>query len=137
MMFLTEKQNSQAHFKTVSISVNAFSRHYCHNRNMANRLKPDENRRASKLHLHAWLKKKKLTVEALADQLNTGKSVVSKLANGRQQYTQEWLERIAFIFDCEPTALLRDPDFESADEIISTLSDEARERALNVLKALK
>lgn len=136
MMFLTEKQNSQALAERVSISGNAISHQYCHNRNMASRLKPEENRRISKLHLHAWLKKNKLTVEALADQLNTSKSVISKLANGRQQYTQEWLERIAFIFKCEPTALLRDPDIESADDLISQLSPEGRERAMNVLKAL-
>lgn len=136
MMFLTEKQNSQAPTRLVSFLGNAISHYNCHNRNMANRLKPEENRRTSTLHLHAWLKRKKLTVEALADQLNTSKSVISKLANGRQQYTQDWLERIAFVFNCEPTALLRDPDIESADELISNLSPEGRVRALNVLKAL-
>lgn len=103
---------------------------------MKNRLKPDENRRPSKLYLHAWLSKKEITAESLAEKLNTSKSVISKLANGRQQYTQEWLERMAFVFECEPTALLRDPEIESADEIVSKLSPEAQRRAIKVLKAL-
>jgi len=94
------------------------------------------DRHSSKLYLHEWLKKKQLTAEGLAEKLNTSKSVVSKLANGRQQYTQDWLERISFVFNCDPVALLRDPDCESADEILKKLDKDARERALKVLKAL-
>ncbi|WP_167522206.1 helix-turn-helix domain-containing protein [Brucella tritici] len=94
------------------------------------------DRHTSKLYLHEWLKKKQLTAEGLAEKLNTSKSVISKLANGRQQYTQDWLERISFVFACDPIALLRDPNCESADEILNKLDKDARERALKVLKAL-
>lgn len=93
-------------------------------------------RRHSKLYLHEWLKKRNLTAEGLAEQLDTSKSVVSKLANGRQQYTQEWLERIAFALNCDPIALLRDPSHESADDFLAGLTPDERERALKVLKAL-
>lgn len=135
-MFLTEKHISQDHNFKVSAFANALLEMNCDNRNMKNRLKPDENRYPSKLYLHEWLRKKELTAEALAEKLNTSKSVISKLANGRQQYTQEWLERMAFVFNCQPTALLRNPEIESADEIIEKLSPEAQTRALKVLKAL-
>ena len=103
---------------------------------MPAKLKNTSDRHPSKLYLQEWLRKNDTTAEGLADRLNTSKSVISKLANGKQQYTQEWLERIAYVFNCAPTALLRDPNIESADEIISKLSPSAKERALKVLKAL-
>jgi len=114
----------------------AFRWENCHHRNMSTNRNHAPERHPSRLYLHEWLRKKQLTAEGLAERLNTSKSVISKLANGRQQYTQEWLERISFALNCEPTALLRDPDCESADEILNRLPKEARERALKVLKAL-
>lgn len=108
----------------------------CDNRNMPAKEKTTSSRRPSKLYLQAWLKKKDITAENLAERLNTSKSVISKLATGRQQYTQEWLERIAFAFDCEPVALLRDPENESAVEILEQLPPATIERAIKILKAL-
>lgn len=100
------------------------------------KLKDTGDRRASHLHLQSWLRKRSMTAEELAARLDTSKSVISKLLNGRQRYNQDWLERIAFVLDCEVAALLRDADKPSANELLDNMSDVDRDRSINILKAM-
>lgn len=100
------------------------------------KLKNTGDRKVSQLHLQAWLRYRDMTAEELASKLDTSKSVISKLLTGKQRYNQDWLERIAFVLNCDVPALLRDPHRPSADEIIDKMSEVDRERSINILKAM-
>jgi len=91
------------------------------------------NRRPARLFLREWLDYRGLTAEQLAGRLDTSKSVISKLMNGRQRYNQDWLEAIAFALDCEVDQLFRPPTAPTADELLAQMDPRARETAMKVL----
>lgn len=92
-----------------------------------------KNRRPARIYLREWMEFRQITAEQLAGRIETSKSVISKLVNGRQRYNQDWLEAIAYALDCEVAQLYRPPDAPTADELLSQMSPEARETAMNVL----
>lgn len=92
-----------------------------------------KNRRPARIFLREWMEFRQITAEQLAGRLETSKSVISKLVNGRQRYNQDWLEAIAYALDCDVAQLYRPPDAPTADELLSQMSPEARETAMNVL----
>lgn len=92
-----------------------------------------KQRRPARVFLREWLDYRGLTAEQLAGRLDTSKSVVSKLMNGRQRYNQDWLEAIAYALDCDVPDLYRPPDAPTANELLARMSPEARETAMNVL----
>lgn len=85
-------------------------------------------RRESTIFLEDWLEYRKMTAEQLAGRMETSKSVVSKLANGKQRYNQDWLERIAFVLDCEVRDLYRPPSaklaLENARRVLNDIEPE-------------
>lgn len=90
-------------------------------------------RRPARVYLQEWIEHRGLTAEQLAGRLDTSKSVVSKLATGKQRYNQDWLEAIAYALDCEVQQLYRPPNAPTANELLSMMTPEARETAMNVL----
>lgn len=92
-----------------------------------------KNRRPARIYLREWMDFRHLTAEQLAGRLETSKSVISKLVNGRQRYTQDWLEAIAYALDCDVVQLYRPPEAPTANELLDKMTPEARETALNVL----
>ena len=90
-------------------------------------------RRESRVYLEAWLTRRKMTAEQLAARMETSKSVISKLINGKQRYNQDWLERIAFVLDCDVADLYRPPFDPTANELLARMPPEVRETAINVL----
>lgn len=97
---------------------------------MPKKPKSDSPRRPSRLFLREWLDHRGKTQDKLADEINTGKSVVSKLVTGEQRYNQDWLERIAFVLKCEVRELFKPPrGGDQLDEIlehVSSLPDQKR-----------
>lgn len=92
-----------------------------------------KQRRPARIFLQEWLDFRRLTAEQLAGRMETSKSVVSKLINGRQRYNQDWLERIAYALDCEVIQLYRPPTAPTATELLAEMSPETRETAMKVL----
>lgn len=90
-------------------------------------------RKPARVFLQAWLDYRSLTAEQLAGRMETSKSVVSKLINGRQRYNQDWLERIAYALDCEVPELYRPPTAPTANELLARMPPEVRQTAINVL----
>lgn len=104
----------------------------CHNRNMPTPIR-HKLRRPAHVYLREWMEYRGLNAEQLAGRLDTSKSVISKLVNGKQRYNQDWLEAIAYALDCEVAELYRPPNAPTATELLSRMSPEARETAMNVL----
>lgn len=119
----------------VSFLGNACGYAVCDNRNMPTAIH-NKHRRPARVYLREWLDYRNLTAEQLAGRLETSKSVVSKLENGKQRYNQDWLEAIAYALDCEVQDLFRPPDSPTANELLAKMPPETRQTALNVLADL-
>jgi len=119
----------------VSLSDNAPDGAVRQNRKMPTQIR-HKLRRPARVFLKEWLDYRGITAEQLAGRLETGKSVVSKLMNGRQRYNQDWLEAIAYALDCEVPELYRPPTAPTANELLARMSPETRDAALNVLRDL-
>ena len=61
------------------------------------------------MYLREWRKYRGLTQEALAELLDTGKAVISRLETGQQRYHQDWIEALAKALDIDPVDLFRPP----------------------------
>lgn len=66
-------------------------------------------RARSYVHLREWLTHMDMTAEELAETLNTSKSVMSKLESTGQRWNQDWLEEVAFVFQCDVRDLFSHP----------------------------
>jgi transcriptional regulator with XRE-family HTH domain len=106
------------------------------NGNMPKGTHPKNRRREARIYLKEWLAIRGLTAEQLAGKLETSKSVVSKLMTGQQRYNQDWLERIAYVLDCEVADLYRMPDAPTAGELLASMPDDLRQTAINLLRDL-
>lgn len=93
-------------------------------------------RREGKIYLEEWLAYRKMTAEKLAARMETSKSVVSKLMNGKQRYNQDWLEFIAYVLDCEVRELYAPPQDPTPNMLLSKMTPKDRKTAINVLHDL-
>lgn len=100
---------------------------------MPTRIHNSANRRPSRIYLKEWVEYRGLNYERLADRIETSKSVVSKIATGKQRYNQDWLEKFAWALDCEVAQLYRPPTAPTADELLARMAPDDRERALRIL----
>lgn len=89
-------------------------------------------------YLREWRKHRGLTIERLAELIETTKSVVSELEVGKKRYNQDHLEKLADALGCEPADLLtRDPsDPEGVWEAWDHVPVSKRDDAIRVLRAL-
>lgn len=96
-----------------------------------------------KIFLREWRKHRRLTQEQLGERMGreTGDAVsnahISHIETGRQQYTQDMLERLADALNCEPYDLLIGPPdrLEELRAITALIPPEERSRAAHVLSA--
>lgn len=71
-----------------------------------------------------WREYRELTQDDLAERLYTSKASISRIENGSQAYTQDFLEACAEALQTDPASLLmRDP---SDDEAVWSLWDKAK-----------
>lgn len=95
---------------------------------------PTTNRRPAPLYLREWVEFRRLTGEQLAARIGTTKSVISKLANGRQRYNQDWLEIIAFHLDCDVPDLFRHPESPSCEDLLRRMGPQQRRLAMRAVE---
>ncbi|WP_417281061.1 MULTISPECIES: helix-turn-helix domain-containing protein [Alphaproteobacteria] len=88
------------------------------------------------MYLREWLEYRALTAEQLAGRLETSKSVVSKLLNGKQRYNQDWLERFAYALNCEVPDLYRDPTTPTHDDLLSRATPEQMKQIIDFAEYL-
>lgn len=98
-------------------------------------------------YIKEWRLHRGLSLRRLADRLTDpvtferliSDASLSRIENGKQDYTQEVLEALADAFGCEPADLLmRNPlDPEGIWSIWDTLEPAQRKQAVEVVKALK
>ena len=66
--------------------------------------KPDHNR--AKTFLRQWRIYKGLTQEDAADRCEVDRTTLGRIENGRLPYNQDFLERAALAYGCEPEDLI-------------------------------
>lgn len=86
-----------------------------------------------------WRLHRDLTQEQLADELGTTKQTISRIENGVQPYSQDFLEACADALRCEPGDLItRDPkDPEGLWSIWEGIPPPQRSLALAVMRAFR
>ena len=96
-------------------------------------------KRRRKTFIRDWREHRNLTQDQLADRLDTSKASLSRIENGHQPYTQDFLEACAHALQTDPASLLmRNPtDTESPWSLWETLKPTERKQATEVLRALK
>ena len=91
-------------------------------------------------YLKEWRKFRRMTQEALADAIETTKSVISDMERGNLQLSPKWAHRIApvlrttagHLIDTDPNALDND-----VLEIWASIPEENREQAARVLRSFQ
>lgn len=85
--------------------------------------------------IKAWRNFRNLTQEQLAERLEIDRTTVSKIENGKQEYSQHFLEACAHALMCEPADLImRDPSRPGAVwSIWDAIPDSEKPRALALL----
>lgn len=74
--------------------------------------------------IREWRKHRGLTLERLAERLETSAASLSRIENGDQPYTQDFLEAVADALGTDPASLImRDP---SSTDAIWSLWDRAK-----------
>ena len=91
--------------------------------------------------LQEWRIFRRLTQDQAADLLEIDQSTLSRIENGRTPYDQDFLEKAAFVYGCNPADLLmRNPLKEDAvwsvADNLRKASPELRSQATAVLAAL-
>lgn len=90
--------------------------------------------------IRAWREHRGLTLERLAERVDSTAATISRIERGQRPYSQPLLEALAEALGCEPSDLvMRQPRSKDDIEIwsvIEGLGHDERRRALQVLKAL-
>lgn len=83
-----------------------------------------KNLRRSRTFIRAWREHRELTQDQLASRLEMSKASLSRIENGVQPYTQDFLEACAAALQTDPPSLLmRNPE---ADDGIWSIWDQAK-----------
>jgi transcriptional regulator with XRE-family HTH domain len=88
------------------------------------------------IKLHEWLTAKGKSQQQLADYIGISRVQVNRIATGKRQYTQRFLELAAEYLETTPSSLLmRDPTKEEALWTIwDQIAPEQKEQALKVIE---
>jgi len=106
---------------------------------MAPRKKPHHDRAAT--HLRAWRKFRHLSRDAAAERVDIDGTTLGRIERGELPYNQDFLERIALVYGCEPSDILNidplkpDPPRLVYDRLRAANKD-VQDRAMAVLDAL-
>jgi transcriptional regulator with XRE-family HTH domain len=91
---------------------------------MSQRIGYRPKRKRSVPKIKQWREYRGLTQDDLAERLETSKASISRIENGEQAYTQDFLEACAEALRTDPASLLmRDP---TDDEAVWSLWDKAK-----------
>ena len=121
--------------KKVSVAGNALAARAAYAGRMPV-LSGPKSKRPSRVFLKEWREAKHLSQDQLAGRMDTSKSVVSKLENGRQRYSQDWLEAYAFALGVEVPQLFRHPEAPTPDELLARMTPDQQKQAVAVLETL-
>jgi transcriptional regulator with XRE-family HTH domain len=93
-----------------------------------------------KTMIREWRLYRGLTQQQLADRIDVSTASMSRIENGKQDYTQAHLEAIAYALNCEPADLIGSrkpgaPEFELWT-VIQGMKPSQQMRAMKVLRAL-
>lgn len=107
---------------------------------MTKKLKPEEVKRGP-TYLRAWRKFRKLTGEEVAERLDIDRTTISRIERGLYPYNQDFLEKAATLYGCEPEDLLMiDPLKPDPPKLVydrlRAVDPVMQRRALDVLEAL-
>lgn len=100
--------------------------------------KPDSTTPRRRHFFREWRKHRKLSLERASEAVGMSRENLGKIERGQVPYDQDWLERLAVVYDCEPVDLItRNPlDAEGPWLIWDKLAEAQRKQALRVLRAL-
>lgn len=87
------------------------------------------------LFLREWREYKDMTLEDVADAIDSNKGDVSKIERGVKRYNEDHLTRFADAFGVQPFQLFFRPDEQLLDSLISGRDPAIRELAFRVVKA--
>ena len=91
--------------------------------------------RPRKTYFREWREYRGLTLEQLADRLDTGKSAVRKIEAGENKWNESTLYAWAEALSCEPTDLIsRDPKAEDLRSLFEKAPEDTRNVILRLLK---
>lgn len=97
-----------------------------------------KNRAPQRHFIQQWRKHRGLSQEQLADRIGIDRTSISKIENGKQEYSQGFLEAVAYALMCEPADLImRDPTKPSAIwSIWEAIPEMDRPKAIAILSTL-
>lgn len=82
---------------------------------MPSRIGYKQPRQRRRTFFKEWREHRGLSQERLADRMGTSVASVSRIESGKQPYTQDYLEALAYALQTDPASLLmRDPSDEDA-----------------------
>jgi len=90
--------------------------------------------------LRAWRKFRHMTLEEVADAVDTTKAVIQQLETGKITLSQKWLDRIAPVLNTTPGYLLDHDPNDLPTAVLDTwasIPEENRAQALAVLETFK
>lgn len=78
-------------------------------------------------------KAKGLTIEKLAEQLDTSNSMISMLEKGDRRLNSDWLQKLALVLGCAPSDIISDKGYSQSDadalyELLDRATEEAKKR---------
>jgi transcriptional regulator with XRE-family HTH domain len=101
--------------------------------------KPDHSRHRH--FMYEWRKHRDKSQEAVADAVEIDRTTYSKIERGKLPYNQDFLERLAVVFRCEPADILSvDPTKPQPPKLVWSRLEQApedvRTRIMSVIDAL-
>jgi DNA-binding Xre family transcriptional regulator len=88
-------------------------------------------------YLKEWRKHRHLTLQQVADRLDTSPSVLSDLENGKKRINEDWMAGFAWAYQCDPSDLLRDPAMPTRDELLAMGTPDQLRAAMQLIKTMK
>jgi transcriptional regulator with XRE-family HTH domain len=87
-------------------------------------------------YLKEWRVHKGLTLERMAERLETNKGQVSKLERGEQRMNDSWLAGYAEALGIEPSQLLRDPEAPNLNDLLLKATPEQIEKIKTIVSVI-
>jgi len=89
-------------------------------------------RRPVKWYIKEWRVHKGLTLERMAERLETNKGQISKLERGDQRMNDSWIAGYAEALGIEPSQLLRDPEAPTINDLLSGATPDQIEKIKSI-----
>jgi transcriptional regulator with XRE-family HTH domain len=83
--------------------------------------------------LREWRKHRGLTLEQVANLLDTTKGFIYDLERGAKRMNDDWMGGLAYVYDIEPKDLLRDPENPTIDDLLTGASLDQRKAVIQFI----